>query len=64
MPCEFPRRNSTVEDEPAVVWDAATLDRYIAKPTDVVAKDKMLFGGVKEENDRRKLIAYLKSASR
>ena len=47
----------------AVVWDAATLDRYIAKPTDVVAKDKMLFGGVKEPSDRRNLIAYLKSAA-
>ena len=47
----------------AVVWDEATLDRYIAKPTDVVAKDKMLFDGVKDERDRRDLIAFLKSAS-
>jgi len=48
----------------AVVWDAATLDRYIATPIDVIPKDKLLFGGVKDPSERRDLIAYLKSATK
>jgi cytochrome c2 len=40
-------------------WDAATLDSYLADPKGVVPGTKMLFPGVKGEEDRTNLIAYL-----
>ncbi len=42
-----------------VTWDAATLDAYLTKPRDVVAKTKMSFAGLKKEADRQAVIAYM-----
>ena len=47
-----------------LVWDDATMDRWLAKPTAVVAASKMLYPGMPAAADRQALIAYLKSASR
>jgi cytochrome c2 len=41
------------------VWDAATLDSYLADPRGVVPGTKMVFPGVKSEADRQNVIAYL-----
>ena len=46
-----------------IVWDEATLDAFVAKPKDVVPKTKMAFAGLKKEEQRQDLIAYLKEAA-
>jgi cytochrome c len=42
-----------------LTWDAATLDRYLANPRGVVANTTMTYGGVKDDQKRKDLIAYL-----
>lgn len=42
-----------------LTWDAATLDRYLANPRGVVPGTKMAYGGLKDDDKRRDLIAYL-----
>ena len=43
-----------------IVWDEATLDQYLTKPKKMVPKTKMAFPGLKKEEDRANVIAYLK----
>lgn len=42
-----------------LTWDAATLDKYLADPRGTVAGTKMTYAGVKNEEQRKDLIAYL-----
>ena len=42
------------------VWDEATLDRFIQRPPRVVKGTTMPFSGVRDQQDRRDLIAYLR----
>lgn len=42
------------------IWDEATLDAYLTKPRDVVAKGKMAFAGLRKPQDRADVIAYLR----
>ncbi len=44
-----------------LTWDEATLDKYLADPKGVVPHTKMAFVGLKKEEDRQDVIAYLKS---
>jgi len=44
-----------------LTWDAATLDRYLTDPRGVVSGTKMTYGGLKNEEQRRDLIAYLQT---
>ena len=44
-----------------LVWDAATLDKYLADPEKVVPGNKMPFPGLKTGQDRTDVIAYLAS---
>jgi len=46
-----------------ITWDEASLDGYIANPKEKVPGNKMIFPGVKKEEDRANLIAYLKQAT-
>ncbi|MBO6755173.1 MAG: cytochrome c family protein [Roseibium sp.] len=41
------------------VWDNETLDAYLTKPRDVIPKGKMAFAGLRKEEDRANVIAYL-----
>ena len=41
------------------VWDEATLSQYLENPKSLVPKGKMAFAGVKKEDDRKNVIAYL-----
>lgn len=41
------------------VWDVETIDAYLADPKDVVPKGKMAFAGLKKEDERAHVIAYL-----
>ena len=47
--------------ESGITWDETTLDKFLAKPKDVVKKTKMAFAGLKKEEDRAAVIAYLKA---
>jgi cytochrome c len=42
-------------------WDEGTLDQYLVNPRGVVPGTKMVFLGLKNEQDRQNLIQYLAS---
>lgn len=44
-----------------LVWDRATLDRWIEKPAAVVPGNTMAFAGVSNPADRAALLAYLEA---
>lgn len=46
-----------------LVWDEATLDRFLAAPREAVPGTKMTYAGVKDAAERADLIAYLKTFS-
>jgi cytochrome c len=41
------------------VWDEAQLDTYLTNPRGVVVGTKMVFPGLKDDTDRKNVIAYL-----
>jgi cytochrome c len=47
-----------------IVWDEATLDKYLADPEAVVPHTKMAFVGLNSKEDRQNVIAYLKSLAK
>ncbi len=47
--------------EKGIVWDEATLDKYLENPKALVPGTKMVFPGLKSEKDRQDVIAYLKT---
>jgi cytochrome c len=49
--------------EKGLVWDEATLDKYLTDPKAIVPGTKMVFPGLKNEKDRKDVIAYLKTQS-
>jgi cytochrome c2 len=49
--------------EDGLVWTEETLNTYLEKPKDMVAKTKMAFAGLKKDEDRADVIAYLKQFS-
>jgi len=49
--------------EKGMVWDDANLDKYLEKPRDFIPKNKMTFPGLRKEDDRKNVIAYLKQFS-
>jgi cytochrome c len=46
-----------------ITWDEATLGEYLADPKGKVPGNKMVFPGMKKDEDRANLIAYLKTAT-
>ena len=46
-----------------VVWSEESLDQYLADPKGFVPGNKMTFPGLKKEDDRENVIAYLKGAT-
>ena len=47
-----------------IVWNAETLDRFLADPQDTVPGNKMAFSGILVQADRDDLIAYIQSATK
>lgn len=43
------------------VWDEEALDAYLENPKSTVPKTKMAFAGLKKEDEREDLIAFLKT---
>ncbi len=68
----FGRTAGTLEDfkysnamkDSGIVWDEETLDSFLKKPKDMVPKTRMAFPGLKKEQDRMDVIAYLKEATK
>ena len=46
-----------------LIWDASTLDRFLADPPKVVPGTTMTYAGVKDAGERADLIAYLREAA-
>lgn len=47
--------------ENGLVWDAATLSAYLANPKEMVPGNAMVFAGLKSEEDRAAVIAYIEA---
>ena len=47
-----------------IVWNEETLDGYLEKPKAYVKGTLMVFAGLRKEEDRANVIAYLKSYSK
>jgi cytochrome c2 len=56
-------RYSDAMIESGIVWDAETMDAYVADPKGLVPGTKMTFAGIDDEQDRLDLIAYLMQAT-
>lgn len=68
----FGRAAGSVEDfktyskglkESGITWDAATLDKWVTNPRDLVPVNNMIFPGIRKEEDRHDLIAFLAAES-
>ena len=44
-----------------LVWSEETLDAYLTKPKEFIPGNKMTFVGLRKEDDRENVIAYLKT---
>jgi cytochrome c len=53
-------RYSNVVRDAGFIWDAERLDHWLANPREFMPGNKMSFAGVRDDNDRRDLIAWLK----
>lgn len=55
------KKYSSELKESGITWDEANLDKFLTKPKDMFKKTKMSFAGLKKEDDRKNVIAYLKT---
>ena len=46
-----------------IVWSAESLDPWMARPSEYLPGNKMVFIGIKDPQDRANLIAYLQEAT-
>ena len=49
--------------EGGLVWNDESMDAFVLKPKKLIKKTKMSFGGLKKDEDRANVIAYLKTFS-
>lgn len=45
-----------------VVWDAATIAEYVRKPKEFIAGNKMVFAGLKKDDDIENLVAFIEAS--
>lgn len=57
------KKYSDAMKEAGIVWDETTIAEYLADPKAYVPKNKMAFKGLKKEQDRLDVIAYIKHES-
>jgi len=57
------KKYSKAMKESGIVWNEETLNGYLEKPKAYIKGTKMAFAGLKKEEDRENVIAYLKSFS-
>ena len=58
------KRYSNAMKSSGIVWNEETLDGYLEKPKAYVKGTRMVFAGLRKEEDRANVIAYLKSYSK
>lgn len=46
-----------------IVWDEEKIDKYVENPKEFIPGNKMVYAGLKKEDQREDLIAYLKEAT-
>ena len=51
---------SDVLTQASIVWSAETLDAWLARPSDFLPGNRMVFVGIRKPEDRANLIAFLK----
>ena len=51
---------SEAVSQSGVVWSAETLDQWLARPSEFLPGNRMVFVGIRKPEDRANLIAYLK----
>ena len=56
------RYSSAIVDS-GVVWTDENLDQYLANPREFIKGNRMAFAGVRKDEDRVNVIAYLKSST-
>ena len=49
--------------EYGIIWDEASLDKFLKRPAGFVRGTKMLYAGMSNEEDRAELVCYLKQAT-
>jgi cytochrome c len=47
-----------------MVWDASTLDKYVADPQALIPGNRMAFAGIADKGERDDLIAFLTIATK
>jgi len=47
-----------------LVWDEVTLDRFIADPASVSSSTNMIFPPVKDAEERKKIIRFIRSLAK
>jgi cytochrome c len=52
-------RYSPAMAESGIVWSAETLDGYLTNPREYIPRNRMSFAGLRDEEDRNDLIAWL-----
>ena len=52
---------SSAMKDSGLTWDEATLSKYLENPKKFVPKNKMAFAGLKKQEDRDDVIAFLKA---
>lgn len=57
----FEKRHSPALKESGVVWNEETLNEYLENPRKYIPKNRMGYAGLKKEDDRENVIAYLKT---
>jgi cytochrome c len=58
----FGKYSDALKDS-GIVWDETTIDKYLQNPKEFIPKNKMAFPGLKADQDRADVIAYLKQAT-
>ena len=56
-------RYSAAMKRSEVIWDAGTLDKYIADPQAFIPGNRMAFAGIADKAERDDLIAFLSAAT-
>jgi cytochrome c len=47
-----------------IVWDEENMEKFVAKPKAFLPGTKMVFAGLKKDDQRENLIAYLMQATK
>ena len=59
----FGRYSDSLKHAAGIIWDAATLDRWLARPQAVVPDTTMTFPGMENVRQRADVVAYLKAVA-